>query len=256
MQIIRVMDVETTGKDPADSAVCEIGWADVMVDGTARVERGACRVINPQRPIPPEVSAVHHIIDEDVAGAPLLHDVMRIMADAVLADHRVVALAAHQAKFEQAFLGSMINLPWICTYKAAMRVWPDAPSHSNGALMYWRKPVGLDRGLAQPAHRAGPDAYVTAFHLRDLLNDGIPLGDLLAWTNEPVLLRKFRFGKHADKPISEIPADYFEWMLRQDFGEDEMHTAKTELERRRAAPRVAVPPKNVAPPINAPLFPL
>ena len=59
---------------------------------------------------------------------------------------RFGAIAAHNADFETKFFEPM--LPVICTYKAALRVWPDAPSHSNGALRYWLE----DQGKVSPSH--------------------------------------------------------------------------------------------------------
>ena len=72
----------------------------------------------------------------------------------------------------------------MCTYKCALRLWPELPSHSNQVIRYERRPHVLDRALGLPAHRAGPDAYVTAHHLRDML-DLVGLEQLIAWSAEP-----------------------------------------------------------------------
>ena len=71
-QTVRVIDLETTGSRPPLDAVVELGWQDVAFDGgTWQVtgSRGAV-LVDPQRPIPSRTQAVHHIIDEDVAGHP------------------------------------------------------------------------------------------------------------------------------------------------------------------------------------------
>ena len=65
-----------------------------------------------------------------------------------------------------------------------MRLWPDSPSFSNQVLRYWRKPEGIDHERGLPAHRAFPDAYVTAFHLRDMLNEA-SVAQLIEWSNQP-----------------------------------------------------------------------
>jgi hypothetical protein len=49
------------------------------------------------------------------------------------------------------------------------------------------RPKGLDPTVANMAHRALPDAYVTALILRELL-DSATVEGLTAWTREPVLL--------------------------------------------------------------------
>ena len=93
----------------------------------------------------------------------------------------------------------------ICTYKAALRAWPDAPSHSNGALRYWLEDQGLiaiDHTLTQPVHRAGPDAYVTAHILLALFNAGHTGLEMIAWTKEPRLLPTCPIGKFRGKPCN------------------------------------------------------
>ncbi|MFN3434680.1 MAG: 3'-5' exonuclease, partial [Sphingomonas sp.] len=55
-QIIRVIDLETTGSAPPAHGVCEIGWQDVALkpDGRWELEgEGGAILVNPGRPIPP-----------------------------------------------------------------------------------------------------------------------------------------------------------------------------------------------------------
>lgn len=189
MKRIRVIDLETTGASPPAHDVCEVGWQDVVEAEDGRwvidEERGAL-FVNPRRPIPPMTMAVHHIVDDDVAGAPFWRDV----APSILRPtDGVVALAAHRASFEQRFCVPSLSggARWICTWKCALRLWPDSPGFSNQMLRYWRMPEGLDRATGLPAHRALPDAYVTAHHLRDMVNiSGVD--QLMAWSDEPGLL--------------------------------------------------------------------
>ena len=241
-QIIRVIDLETTGEGPPIHGVCEIGWQDVALqkDGRWEIEGdGGARLVNPGRPIPPLTQAIHHILDEQVAAAPFWHDVARGVLDPY---PRRIALAAHRADFEQKFCTSPLTrgAPWICTWKCALRLWPDTPSFSNQMLRYWRKPDGMihERGL--PAHRAFPDAYVTAFHLRDMLNEVGP-EQLLAWSAVPGLLpRVIRPGPDRGKSWQEISDDSLSIMLG-DRDMDVRFTAETELARRRGGGVVGRP---------------
>ena len=195
---LRVVDLETTGNSHADGGVVELGWQDVALDGEAGWSlRGGPRamLIDPGQPISPATSAIHHIVDEDVAGAPrwqaVAGDILRAAPGPA-----PLALVAHRAAFEQRWCTRALTggLPWICTYKAALRIWPDAPGHSNQGLRYWRRPAGLDRALGLPAHRAGPDAYVTAHHLRDMLAAASPEA-LIAWSAQPALLARVPYGR-------------------------------------------------------------
>jgi exodeoxyribonuclease X len=119
----------------------------------------------------------------------------------------------------------------ICTYKAAVRLWPQAPKHSNQVLRYWLE-LELDRSIADRAHRAMPDAYVTAHLLRELMTQA-SIDDLVRWTADPVLLPKVPFGKYRDQPWEAVPSDYLQWVLRQaDMNEDVVHTARQQLAQR------------------------
>lgn len=225
MATIRVIDFETTGTEPPAAQVCEAGVCDVDTDDRTVGEPRSwlCEVDS----MPPEVRAVHHISLAECDGFPPFDP-------GTLDDNKVYAFAAHNADFELKFFTT--HKPMICTYKAAPRIWPDAPSHSNGALRYWLEDQGKiapDHELTQPAHRAGPDAYVTAWLLVAMLNEGVTGKDLLTWSKEPRLLPRCPIGKFRDKPWSEVEGGFLGWMLRQpDMDEDLKWNAQREIARR------------------------
>lgn len=236
MTKIRVIDIETTGFDPADDGICEIGYCDVTSgsEGGWTVQLPVNALVNPGRSIPPETSAVHHLIDSDVAGFPTFDAV----GPNILRDTSVNFLCAHNAKFERGFISDEMTggKEWICTYKCALRIWKDAPSHSNQALRYFRNPEGLSRAVASVAHRAGPDAYVTAFHLRDMLDGGAKIEHLVARSSQPALLIRCHIGKERGKLWSEVDPGFMSWLLDKDFDEDVKFTAKYWLAERAKAP--------------------
>jgi len=227
---IRVIDLETAGNGPGD--VCEVGWQDVVQeqDGTWQVseDRGAV-LVNPGRPISADTMAIHHIQDAEVAGAPFWKDV----APAILRPpHPIVALAAHRAAFEQRYCTPRLagGTPWICTWKCALRVWPELPRFSNQMLRYQRMPKGLVHEIGLPAHRAMPDAYVTAHHLRDQLN-AASLEDLLHWSSKPGLLPRVQAGPDRGKSWERLSTDVLTAFLG-DRDIDVRFSAQTELSRR------------------------
>jgi DNA polymerase III epsilon subunit-like protein len=71
---VRVTDIETTGIDPETDAIIEIAAVDLLKDGTITNQRST--LVQPPVPVPPESSAVHHLIDEDLTFAPQLDDVL------------------------------------------------------------------------------------------------------------------------------------------------------------------------------------
>jgi len=240
MNTIRVIDLETTGNSFTDGGVVEIGWQDVTLTEAGWALEGppGAMLIRPQNPISPSTSAIHHIIDEDVAEAPLFHQA----APAILQPGATIALAAHRSAFEQRWCTPALtaNARWICTYKCALRLFPDAPTHSNQGLRYWRRPEGLDRPTSLPAHRAGPDAYVTAHHLRDMLTLSSP-EQLLAWSAEPALLVRVPFGPSRGRTWHDLDDAALDRILAGESGgnQDVAFTARMERQRRNGQPTEA-----------------
>ncbi len=227
---VRVIDLETAGTGTHD--VCEIGWQDVLrgEDGVWRLneERGA-RFVNPGREISPDTMAVHHILDAQVADAPF----WKTLAPEVLRpEGGVAALAAHRAAFEQRYCRPSLTggADWICTWKCALRVWLQLPRFSNQMLRYLRRPEGLDHETGLPAHRAMPDAYVTAHHLRDMLN-ATSLNQMIAWSREPGLLPRVPAGVNRGKAWLDL-GDEALLELGRDRDIDVRFSAETELKRR------------------------
>lgn len=222
------IDFETTGIDPATCEVLEIGI--VPASGPYIVS-----FIQPTKPIPPEASAVNHITQQDVEGAPEWGAMKNAFANLILTFETPV-LVAHNADYERAVLGDFPEVDWICTYKCALRVWPEAPSHKNEVLRYWLGLPCLGRRYPQNSHSALHDAEVTQQILVKLLEKA-SLQQLIEWTKEPAMLPRIPFGMHFGKAWSDVPADYLQWILKQkDMREDVVHCAKKELERRRVGP--------------------
>jgi len=134
---------------------------------------------------------------------------------------------AHNAVFEQAFFNPD-GFEWIDTYKVALRLWPESPSHSNQVLRYF---LGLELGdEAMPPHRAWPDCYVTA-HILLIAMDNASVSDMVQWTKEPPYLTKLTFGKHKGQRFEDVPVDYLQWILRQDMDEGVKAAAQRVLSR-------------------------
>jgi exodeoxyribonuclease X len=125
------------------------------------------------------------------------------------------AYVAHNASFEQSFLGPLLeDVPWVCTYHCALRIRPDIPAHNNQALRYrlgHANPFGIDRHTLV-THRALSDAIVTAAVFTEVTKHAA-WPQLLQWSQEPALLSVFRFGKHRGERFDAVPIDYLEWIV-------------------------------------------
>jgi exodeoxyribonuclease X len=227
---LRVVDLETSGGDRT-SEIIEIGIVDVVREGQGwRALPPVSRLFRPRGEISFHAMAVHHLTpehfgpDDPHCDEYALREMFAEPAD---------AMVAHSARFERGFIADTAHggLPWICTLRSAKQAWPDAPGHSNQVLRYWRG-LRLEPALADPAHRAGPDAWVTAHILMHLLAEH-SVEQLIAWTAEPRRLDRIPFGKHRGRPWSEAPDDYLRWMAGQgDMDAEVVAAARQELTRR------------------------
>lgn len=69
-------DLETTGTNISEDRIVEFSYLKVLPGGDTEAKS---RRINPERPIPPEATAVHHISDADVADAPAFRQVAKAL---------------------------------------------------------------------------------------------------------------------------------------------------------------------------------
>lgn len=225
-----VVDTETTGVGPEDKA-CEVAGFYV-VDG--EIVDHYESLVNPGIPIPPEASAIHHIVDEDVKNAPDIEE-------AVLPffDKEFDFVVAHQASFDKKMV-DFGEAPWACTLKMSRAVYPDAPSHKNQFLRYWLGLQKLVYASTSFAHRALYDSECTTYLFQHLLSKATsenPVEAIIHLSNNPRLLKICKLRKHMDKPWSEVPKDYLNWILNprtphpQPFDEDIVFTAKYYYER-------------------------
>jgi exodeoxyribonuclease X len=211
--VIRVIDIETTGIDPNADAIIEIASVDMVRGGG--ITNAMATLVRPHKPIPPGASAVHHIVDEDVKYAPLLADIAGRFAGADV-------YVAHNCEFEQSFFAAqgIVFGPWICTYKCALRVWPELDGHSNQELRYALGRAtpfpGFDRGAISP-HRAAFDVIVTAAIFEELIKSA-RWSELRQWSAEPALHTRFHFGKYRGRRYADIAAsdaDYLQWIVEK-----------------------------------------
>jgi DNA polymerase III subunit epsilon len=94
-----VVDLETTGTDPRNDAITEIGAVKVRggeVLGEFRT------FVDPERPIPAYIASLTGITDAAVAGAPSIRTVLPMFLD-FAGD---AALVAHNARFDISFLSA------------------------------------------------------------------------------------------------------------------------------------------------------
>lgn len=152
-----VIDIETTGLEPADSEITEVA--------ALRIEKGEIRdvfssLIRIDRPVPVEITRLTGINDEMLKeGGEDKGQVLRRLTDFVGG----VPLIAHNAEFDIPFLNhhlktgiaKTLNNPLICTLKLSRKLLPALPSHKLGQVAgHFAIPTPL-------THRAPGDVEIT-----------------------------------------------------------------------------------------------
>jgi DNA polymerase III subunit epsilon len=173
-----VVDVETTGGRPyAGDRVTEIAAVTVR-DG--RIHDVYETLINPQRSIPPMITAITNITWEMVRDQPTFGDI----CPNVLSALRGHVFVAHNATFDWKFVTSEVRRATgeeldgrrLCTVRLARRLLPQLPRRS---LDWVARHYGVS--IAPEArHRAAGDAVATAHVLLGLLRDAADRG-LTTW---------------------------------------------------------------------------
>ncbi len=150
-----VLDIETTGLSPTNGTIIEI--AAVHIRNFVPIAKFHT-LINPERPIPPEITKINGITDKMVENSPLLETVMpKFMS--FLGDKTIVA---HNASFDVGFLKAFAKIileediknPVIDTLQLA-RAQYTFNSHSLTNLV---KELKIER---ETAHRAMDDTMAT-----------------------------------------------------------------------------------------------
>jgi len=130
-----VVDLETTGANPALDRITEVGV--LLIEG-GEVVREWSSLVNPEAPIPPFISSMTGITDAMVAKAPTFRELRHEIADLL----RGRIFIAHNARFDYGFLSHefrRVEQPFqervLCSVKLSRRLWPEHRSHGLDAIM-------------------------------------------------------------------------------------------------------------------------
>ena len=240
------LDVETASIAPPEQArICEFSFHMIYPDD--RPDKIWGTLINPGIPIHPEATKVHKIMDSDVEGKPRFAQIANNLASGF----KNVDYGGYNVRFDLRVLsGEFARAGVAWTYLDAsiidpLRLWQvSEPRTLTDAV---KKFLGRE---PSEAHRAGSDVedvYEVLLgqfeHWPDLPRDIKKLAELcyppdpdkldesgkFRWRDGKVILT---FGKHAGKPIEELPKDYLQWVCGADFSEEVKQIAREAMQGR------------------------
>lgn len=159
--------------------------------------------------------AVHHILESDLEGLPH-YSTFRLPDETVY-------MIGHNIDYDVRAIEKCgvdtSKIKAICTLALARRVWPDAEAHNISALIYMiTKGSERAREMIRKAHRADMDIILTANILMHIVHHLKinSMQELFDASEDARIPRTINFGKHRGTAIAELPADYVQWLLRQD----------------------------------------
>ncbi len=242
---IAFFDLETTGIKVATDRIVEICILKVNPDGSTKIKT---KRVNPEMPIPPEVTAIHGIRDEDVKDAPkfreIAHELMQFLVNCDLAgynsNHFDIPLIVEE------FLRADVD------FDLKGRRFVDVqnifhkmePRNLSAALKFY-----CDKELVN-AHSAEADTVATYEILKAQLDryKDVRIKDKKGNLIQPVIndisalsefsflsknvdlighivyneknIEVFNFGKHKGKPVEEVfssEPSYYDWIMKSEF---------------------------------------
>jgi DNA polymerase-3 subunit epsilon len=182
-----VVDLETTGGDPDDCAITEIGAVKTRrgeVLGTFQT------LVDPGEPVPPLIQGITGIDDQMVRGAPSIRSVLPTFLEFI----KGCALVAHSAAFDVGFLQRAcyragyegLENPVVDTALLARRLLiEEVPNRKLSTV------AAYFTCEHQPRHRAYDDALATVDVLHHLIERGtgfgvMTLADLLGFCSASI----------------------------------------------------------------------
>lgn len=189
------IDLETTGTNPAEDRIIEVGAAKVE---NGQIVSTFSTFVNPQISISPRITELTGITDADVADAPVIADIIGdiieytkgvpVLGHNVIFDYSFIKKAAVNSKLE-------FEKEGIDTLKLARRILPELSHKNLPALCGYFK---IDPGKS---HRALDDA-ISASRLYYALHEVKPGDELF---DKPVVLN---YSVKKDSPITPAQKKY------------------------------------------------
>ncbi|MDP6944183.1 MAG: 3'-5' exonuclease [Myxococcota bacterium] len=168
---IAIVDVETTGLDPQNDRVIEIGVVHMLA---GEVQDVYSTLVNPQRELPPEVTSITGIEAESLTTAPTFGAIAETLQSWL--EGRV--FVAYNLQFDRAFVQrefSRVEMTWNPTKCVDPLVFVRELQRSQGSKRLTAVCERLDIPL-DSAHRAAHDAEATGhvlYKLRPQLPEGL-----------------------------------------------------------------------------------
>jgi len=217
-------DTETTGNTEEDF-LCQLAYK--TDSGTFN------KLYKPNKKIPPEASAVHHITNKMIADKPAFKDSEDYQKIKELFENENNIPIAHNAVFDITMLAhENINVSkFICTLRVARELDKEDKIERYN-LQYLRYLLEIE--VDATAHDALGDVLVLEeLFMRlqkkimetDNLDEEGAINKMIEISSHPSIFKKINFGKYRGEKLEEIvkmDKGYLEWLLKEKEGGDQI----------------------------------
>lgn len=206
-----IFDSETTGLN--EPHLIEAAWLKLKDISSLTVTADFLQRYKPGKPIELSALATSHILDEELDGCEP-YNTFALPED-------VEYLIGHNVDYDWRVIGEP-DVKRICTRALSSKLWPEADSHTQSAMIYLHYRTEA-AGLLRNAHAALDDVKNCRLLLVKILDTlavtlGRPVSDweeLWEISEDARIPTVIGFGKHRGMAISDLPSDYKRWLLNQ-----------------------------------------
>ena len=225
-------DLETTGMSITSDRIVEISYLKVFPNQREEVKTF---LINPGKPIPPEVTEIHGISDDDVRNAPFFNEIAKTLANSFEGcdfagynltkfDLPLLAEEFIRAKIDFDLRKRKIIDVMVIFYKKEQRT-------LSAAYKFYCDKELIDAHSAEADTRATYEVLQSQLDMYpDLQNDINSLSEYSAHSRAADLVGRivyndkdeeiFNFGKYKGQTVASVLARdpaYYSWMMNGDF---------------------------------------
>lgn len=238
---ITFLDIESTGVDKENDRIIELAVVKLLPTGE---RESKVVLLNPEIPIPPKATEIHHITDEMVKDKPTFRQIAKALyaflegSDLGGYNSNIFDIPLLFNEFNRAGIyfdyqdrnfidvGNIFKIQETRTLSAAVKFYLNREhKDAHGALPDIEATIEVF--FAQL--RKYEEVPKTAEELHLFCNYGKPLLDLSGkFTSNEEGEIVFNFGKHRGEKAKDYP-DFLRWMMGKDFNQDTMEIVRNLL---------------------------
>lgn len=217
-----MLDTETTHQD--DPKVIELAGLRWVYNRPIEYTDFKENFIYPGCKICPASMSVHHILNEDVEGAPLIEEIQDEWDEWIGRD----PIVAYNSDYDKGVLSKtpLFDKQWLDAYRMAMHFWSLGQLNDDGFPLTSFKQQELRYWLNLPktsgdAHRAAADIQVTAFIVERIISMYLECGNpddynaFVQYINAPICHDVIPIGGRAY--LGKRPEEIEDWAIKKAF---------------------------------------